>query len=142
MALYGFENTQLVAKVNDVNPQGAKALYDATAHAEETLNRNVKFGCILGAVDNKAMVGLTPPGQNVSQLGQPGVQAMGGSRPPPARCTKCGNKNHNTPDCRYPGRVCFYCKQSDHQLSECPVRPKPGTNRQTASAKPTATPQI
>ena len=140
-ALYGFENKQLVAKVNDVNPQDAQALYNATAHAEETLNCNVKFRCILGAVDSKAMVGLNLNGQNISQLNQPGVQALGtGSKPP--RCAKCGNKSHKTPDCRYPTRVCFYCKQSDHQLSECPVRPKPGTNRPPTSTKPTATPQI
>ena len=115
-ALYSFENKQLMAKVNDVNPQNLKVLYDATAHVEETLNRNVRFGYVLGAVDNKAMVGLTPPGQSVSQLAQPRVQAMGGSRPPPSRCTKFGNRNHKTTECRYPGRVCFYCKQSDHQL--------------------------
>ena len=55
-----------MAKVNDVNPQALGELYDATAHAEETLNRNLRFGYVQGTVDSRAMVGLTRHGQNVS----------------------------------------------------------------------------
>ena len=129
-----------MAKVCDANPQDAKALYNATAHAEETLNRNVKFGAILGLVDNRALVGLDPTGQNISKLNQPGVQAMGpGHRVP--RCMKCGDRKHKTDECSYPTRVCFYCKKPDHTLAECPVRPKQGSNRNNSS-RPTATPQI
>ena len=139
-ALWGFENKQLVAKVCDANPQDAKALYDATAHAEETLNRNVKFGAILGLVDNRALVGLDPAGQNPSKLNSTGVQAMGPGQKAP-KCMKCGDKKHKTDACSYATRVCFYCKKPDHNLADCPTRPKQGQNRNNSS-RPAATPQI
>ena len=75
VVLKGFENKQIMAKVNDVNPQTPGELYDTTSHAEETLNRNLRFGYVQGAVD-RALVGLNLPGQNISQLSQPGVQAL------------------------------------------------------------------
>ena len=64
----GFENKQVMAKVNDVNPKTPGELYEATSHAEETLNRNLRFGYVQGSVDSRAMVGLNPPGQNVSRM--------------------------------------------------------------------------
>ena len=73
VALKGFENKQIMAKVNDVNPKTPGKLFDAMAHTEETLNPNLRFGYIQGAVDDQAMVGLTRPKQNVYQLSQPWV---------------------------------------------------------------------
>ena len=98
VVLKGFENKQIMAKVNDVNPQTPGKLYDSTCHAEETLNHNLRFGYVQGAVDSKALVGLNLPGQNVSQLSQTGVQALGGPRPTcfNHRCGKCGARQNVT----------------------------------------------
>ena len=142
-ALWGFLNKQLVAKVNEANPQDAAALYEATKQFEETLNRNVKFGATLGLVDNRALVGLDAAGQEPSKQNSTGVQAMGpGQRP--SKCMKCGDRKHKTDACSYPTRVCFYCKQSDHSLANCPTRPPPkqGSSSRSNSARPAATPQI
>ena len=78
----------------------------------------------------------------MSQLSQPGVQAMGGSRPPPSKCTKCGNKNHKTAACRYPEKVCYWCKQPGHQVQDCPTKPADWGTRRPTLAQPTATPRI
>ena len=69
------------------------------------------------------------PGQNVSQLSQPGVQAMGDTRPPPSRFGKCGNNNHKTAACRYPERVCFWCKKPGHQVNTYLTKPTNWGNR-------------
>ena len=74
--LKGFENKHIITKVNDDNPQTPGELYYSTSHAEETLNRSLRFGNVQGAVDSKALVGLNLLGQNVSQLNQPGIQAL------------------------------------------------------------------
>ena len=142
VVLKGFENQQIMAKVNDVNPKTPGELYDTTSHAEETLNRNLRFGYIQGAVDSRALVGLNMPGQNVSQLSQLGVQAMGDSRPPPSRCGKCGNKNHKTAACRYPERVCFWCKKLGHQVTACPSKPANWGTLRTPQANSTTTPRV
>ena len=63
VVLKGFENKQIMAKVNDVNPQTPGVLYDSTSHAEKTLNCNLRFGYVKGAVDSRALVGL-----NIRQL--------------------------------------------------------------------------
>ena len=73
VVLKGFENKQINAKVNAVNPKTQGELYDTTSHAEETLNCNLRFGYVQGAVNSRDLVGLNLPGQNVSQLSQPGV---------------------------------------------------------------------
>lgn len=43
MRLFGYtlKNKQVMAKVNDVDPQTLTELYDVTTSAEETLNRNL-----------------------------------------------------------------------------------------------------
>jgi hypothetical protein len=77
VVLKGFENKQVMAKVNDVNTQNPTELYDVTTPAEETLNRNLRFGYIQGTVDTRAIMGLSQPGQNVAQMAPYGRIILG-----------------------------------------------------------------
>ena len=40
------------------------------------------------------------------------------------RCPRCGDPTHTEDKCSHPGRICFRCRASDHEIKNCP-EPKP-----------------
>ena len=40
------------------------------------------------------------------------------------RCPRCGDPTHAEDKCSHPGRVCFRCRSSEHEIRNCP-EPKP-----------------